>query len=96
VQAYFAGHDHNLEHIRVPGSLPHYLITGGGSKTDRAFIGAAHSLFQWPSSGFVSVELSVDELVAEFLGYGSARSGSGDDLAPMYTARIQRQEGRSL
>ncbi|KAK9918475.1 hypothetical protein WJX75_004346 [Coccomyxa subellipsoidea] len=25
VQAYFAGHDHNLEHIHVPGRTPHYI-----------------------------------------------------------------------
>ena len=51
VQVYFAGHDHNLEHIHPPGGLPHYIISGGGSKCDRPFIGDADSLFQWQSSG---------------------------------------------
>ncbi len=57
VQAYLAGHDHNLEHIHVPGASVHYIISGGGSKSDRGFIGAAHSAFQWPASGFVAARL---------------------------------------
>ncbi len=69
VQVYFAGHDHNLEHIRVAGVLPHYLITGGGSKTARPFLAATDSLFQWPSSGFITVEVSRREMVVHFLGY---------------------------
>lgn len=55
MQVYFAGHDHNLEHIHPPGGLPHYVISGGGSKCDRPFIGDADSLFQWQSSGRASL-----------------------------------------
>lgn len=52
VQVYFAGHDHNLEHIHpAGGALPHYVISGGGSKCDRPFIDRWDSLFQWQSSG---------------------------------------------
>ena len=49
VQAYFAGHDHNLEHIHVRDALPHYLISGGGSKSDRPFIDNVDSHFQVPA-----------------------------------------------
>lgn len=87
MQAYFAGHDHNLEHIHVPGRTPHYIISGGGSKTERPFIGKAGSRFQWPSSGFVSVELADREMAVEFLGYGTG----ADDNAPMYVARVPRE-----
>lgn len=88
VQAYFAGHDHNLEHIHVAGKNPHYIISGGGSKTERPFLAKTASHFQWPSSGFVAVELSEEELRVEFLGY----SGTGpDDNAPLYVARIPRE-----
>lgn len=90
VQAYFAGHDHNLEHIKVSGTLPHYLITGGGSKTTRPFLAHTDSLFQWPSSGFVSVELTREEMTVEYIGYGS--NESGDDMEPMYIAKIARAE----
>jgi hypothetical protein len=52
VQVYFAGHDHDLEHIHpAEGALPHYIISGGGSKCDRPFIDRRDSLFQWLSSG---------------------------------------------
>lgn len=90
VQAYFAGHDHNLEHIHVPRRTPHYIVSGGGSKTERPFEAKDGSLFQWPSSGFVSVELSAEEMTVEFLGYGTG----ADDNAPMYMARIPRQAPR--
>jgi len=86
VQAYLAGHDHNLEHIHVPGASVHYIISGGGSKSDRGFIGAAHSAFQWPASGFVAARLGRDELALEFLCY----TGGGDDLRPCYVVRVPR------
>ena len=84
VQAYFAGHDHNLEHIHASNSTPHYIISGGGSKSDRPFIGVTDSLFQWPYSGFVTAELSKDELTVYFYGYGTG----ADDLEPMYSVSI--------
>ena len=41
---------------------------------------------QWESSGFVSVEVDRQEMVVEFLGYGTPL----DDIIPMYIARIPR------
>ncbi len=32
VQAYFAGHDHNLEHIHASNSTPHYIISVAGAR----------------------------------------------------------------
>ena len=83
---YLAGHDHNLEHIHAGNTTPHYIISGGGSKSDRPFAGATDSLFQWPSSGFVSAELSAKELTVNFYGYGTGV----DDQKPMYTTCIVR------
>lgn len=34
VQAYFCGHEHNLQYIHQPNSSVHYVVTGGGSLTD--------------------------------------------------------------
>ena len=84
MQAYFAGHDHNLEHIRASNLTLHYIISGGGSKSDRPFIGDTDSLFQWPYSGFVTAELSKNELIVHFYGYGTR----ADDLESMYSVRI--------
>ena len=88
VQAYLAGHDHNLEHIHVPSASVHYVISGGGSKSDRGFIGDAHAAFQWPASGFVAAQLRADELALEYLCYTG--DADGDDLRPCYVARIPR------
>ena len=41
---------------------------------------------QWESSGFVSVEVGQQEMVVEFLGFGTPL----DDIIPMYISRIPR------
>lgn len=50
-QAWFAGHDHSLEHLYVDSASYHIIVSGAGSKCDRSFTGARHSRYQWPSSG---------------------------------------------
>ena len=77
MQVYFAGHDHNLEHIHPPGGLPHYVISGGGSKCDRPFIGDADSLFQWQNSGRASLHPHQSFLSAAGLA-GSCHAYSDD------------------
>ena len=86
MQAYIAGHDHNLEHIYAGNNTLHCIICGGGSKSDRPFIGDTDSLFQWPYSGFATAELSQEDLIVRFYGYGSGR----DDAEPIYTATISK------
>ena len=54
VQAYFCGHEHNLQYIHQQNSSVHYVITGGGSLTDYSPIvhydnGGSH--FQYWGSG---------------------------------------------
>ena len=66
VQVYFSGHDHNLEYIRVPGQDTHYIISGAGSKCDRPFISNTNAVFQWQSSGFVTVKLKADSMDCNF------------------------------
>jgi hypothetical protein len=34
VRLYMSGHEHNLQHLHVDGANPHYLISGGGSRSD--------------------------------------------------------------
>lgn len=86
MQAYFAGHDHNLEHIHAGNDTLHYVISGGGSKSDRPFISDTDSLFQWPYSGFVTAELSQEDLIVRFYGVCSGE----DDAEPIYKASISR------
>ena len=35
IDIYFAGHDHNLEHIQGPGTFDVFINDGGGAKTKR-------------------------------------------------------------
>lgn len=54
VQAYFCGHEHNLQYIHQQSSSVHYVITGGGSLTDYSPIELfdnGGSLFQYWGSG---------------------------------------------
>ena len=50
VQLYLAGHDHDLELQRGPGSGVTHVLTGAGSQT-RGFRGTTDSLFQHAASG---------------------------------------------
>ncbi len=50
VQMYLAGHDHDLELQRGPGSGVTHVLTGAGSQT-RGFRGTTDSLFQHAASG---------------------------------------------
>ena len=50
VQLYLAGHDHDLELQRGPGSGVTHVLTGAGSET-RGFRGTTDSLFQHAASG---------------------------------------------
>jgi tartrate-resistant acid phosphatase type 5 len=84
VQVYFCGHDHNLEYIKKPDEITHHFISGGGSKSGRAFIGDTDSQFQWVSSGFASVQLQPDAMTVSFFGI------EGDTSQPLYTAAVPR------
>jgi hypothetical protein len=51
VQAYLAGHDHDLEHIHAPGQRTHHIVSGAGSQVRPEFAGARDSRFQAGAQG---------------------------------------------
>lgn len=54
VQAYFSGHEHNLQYLHLDASQLHYIVSGGGSKTDyfpETYWDNGGSLFQHQGSG---------------------------------------------
>lgn len=57
VQAYFAGHDHNLQHHRPEGSTVDYFVSGAGSLT-REVVETPNTLFALRVPGFMAVSLS--------------------------------------
>lgn len=87
VQAYFSGHDHNLEHIRLSGYSA--IITGAGSKTQRGMATKVEgSEYFWPSSGFVAVSVQPDEMTVDFYTLDGGEE-------PAHTTTIPRQDAGS-
>jgi tartrate-resistant acid phosphatase type 5 len=66
VDAYFSGHDHDLEHLEFDDISTQYFVSGGGSDCDRGFVGNQGSKFQYPYSGFTAVRVGVDDMTIDF------------------------------
>ena len=68
VDLYLAGHDHHLEMLR-PIKGVHYVISGGGSGTDRAYEieWTDQAYYAATLGGYVLARISKDELVLEFV-----------------------------
>ena len=64
VQAYFCGHDHNLQHLIDDGI--HYFVSGGGSRAREDIGKRADAVFTANSTGFLEVALTSTILVATF------------------------------
>jgi acid phosphatase len=78
VQAYLAGHDHDLQHLKT-GNL-HLVISGGGS--EHRLVGELpETMFGLPVSGFALASLSRQELQVRYID---------DRGALLYTARVPR------
>ncbi|MEJ2760547.1 MAG: tartrate-resistant acid phosphatase type 5 family protein [Gammaproteobacteria bacterium] len=64
VQAYFSGHDHDLEYYRPPGGTA-YIVSGGGSG-HRWIWSRRAGRFTAATSGFVHVALDRDSMTVRF------------------------------
>lgn len=71
VQAYFAGHDHNLQHLHNPESGYHHVTSGAGSSIGHHFYGHKNSPFQYGGNGFVAVEVGRKSMRVEYIGIHS-------------------------
>ena len=65
MNAYFAGHDHHLEHYQLVGTT-HHFISGGGSRT-RAVSQRKHRQFAASSLGFAHVLLNANCMEVRFI-----------------------------
>ena len=66
VDFYIAGHDHDMEHLRVDGI--EYLICGtGGAKLRAVRHARPHSLFHASTFGFLDLEIGEHKVAAHFL-----------------------------
>lgn len=83
VKIFFAGHDHNLEHLHLSDRDLHIIISGGGSDCDRGFNTTVDTQYQFPSSGFAAATVTEGYLDISFY---NLEAGSRSD----YTTRIAR------
>ena len=86
VQAYFAGHDHNLQHHRPPDSTVDYFVSGAGSLT-REVIETPNTLFALRVPGFMAVSVTADDM---------AVNAYDEDGALVYRADVPRRRGARL
>ena len=82
VQAYFCGHDHNLQHIHADERGYHQVTSGAGSAIGSGFFGDTDSPFQYDANGFVAVTVGRKSMRVEFIGV--------DEDAPLYVVDIPK------
>ncbi len=65
-QAYFAGHDHDLQHQQPKGSKVDYFVSGAGSEL-RPSASYEHTKFAQSIAGFAMVALTADKMILYFI-----------------------------
>jgi predicted MPP superfamily phosphohydrolase len=66
VQAYFAGHDHDLQHQQPQGSKVDYFVSGAGSEL-RPSASYQHTKFAQSTAGFAIVALTAEKMFLYFI-----------------------------
>lgn len=86
VQAYFAGHDHNLQHHRPKDSTVDYFISGAGSLT-REVAQTPSTLFALRTPGFMAVSLTATRMDIRALD---------ENNTLVYATAVPQRRGRRL
>ena len=68
VDAYFAGHDHDLQHQK-PKGFTHYFVSGAGSEIRSVSNDSSQTKFAVSDHGFMNVELKKDELNVKVINH---------------------------
>ena len=69
VDAYFSGHDHQLECLKPDSGNLRYFISGGGSQMIRPVKPTAHTVFLACTPGFMVVSLGSDTMKVEVVDF---------------------------
>ena len=85
-QAYFCGHDHNLQHHRPADAHVDYFISGAGSMT-RGVVETPNTLFALRTSGFMAVSMARNQLFV---------NAYNEDGALVYATTVPRRRGDRL
>ncbi|HEX4949916.1 MAG TPA: metallophosphoesterase [Blastocatellia bacterium] len=86
VDIYFAGHEHDMQHLQAEGSV-HFFINGGGGAKIRDIKPNARSLFAKSAYGFSILEADNDKLVVKFIG---------TDLGELYQYTLTKAKSESI
>ena len=86
VQAYFAGHDHNLQHHRPEDSVVDYFVSGAGSLT-REVLETPNTLFALRTPGFMAVSMTATSMEVQ---------GFTGEAQLVYRAVVPLQRGSRL
>ncbi len=80
---YFAGHDHDLQHLKPEGGV-HFFINGGGGAGIRKIEMGPRSLFAQSAYGFATLEADAKKLTIKFFG---------TDLKTLYEYALTKADG---
>lgn len=72
VSLYFSGHDHNLQHLRVEGYQPSFLISGGGG-AHRYEVKQSGRGFSMQARGFNHIHVTEEKLTVQLINAEGAR-----------------------
>ena len=78
VNAYLAGHEHDLQHLREEGRPTHWLISGGGGRDLHPVEPGSSTRFAEARFGFLHLSINAKEMQATFVG---------TNAEPVYTFR---------
>jgi hypothetical protein len=86
VDIYFAGHEHDMQHLQAEGGV-HFFINGGGGAKIREIKPNERSLFAKSAYGFSTLEADHDKIVVKFIG---------TDLSELYQYTVTKAKTESL
>lgn len=67
VDAYFAGHEHQLQHVKPSGAHTHFFVSGAGAVAEPLGGGASKARFAEATAGFMSVSLQGDRMLVQVI-----------------------------
>jgi tartrate-resistant acid phosphatase type 5 len=73
VDAYFCGHEHNLQYIKPPGYTS-YFVSGAGSETTPVIVHPEGGVFARSENGFMNISVAADAMEVNVISY------SGENL----------------
>jgi tartrate-resistant acid phosphatase type 5 len=68
LDAYFSGHEHNLQYIK-PEGYTHYFVSGAGSETTPVTLHPEGGIFAKAENGFMNISVSENKMEINVISY---------------------------